>query len=47
LIGLTYPIVIVNAGIINFIAFALFPIVFGELLMFQSELLSFLSKNNP
>ena len=39
-----YPIVIFNAGIINFIACALFPIVFRELLMFLSDFLQFWAK---
>ena len=36
---LTYPIVIFHAGIIKFMACAIFPVDFGEWLMFLSEFL--------
>ena len=43
-VGLTYHIVMFNADIMNFMACALFPVVFRELLMFLSKFLPFWAK---
>ena len=43
-VDLAYHIVIFNADIMNFMADALFPVVFRELLMFLSKFLPFWAK---
>ena len=46
-VGLTYHIVIFNADIMNFVACALFPVVFRESLMFLSGFLPFWARIIP